>query len=167
MVLEKSSSERTKSRMDFLTCCNTSGLPAGGLCRDKVIEIIVRSVKDKLRNLHSTVKDDVIDKLIASLSTVNKIVNHDLKSMGCEEVGIQSSYDFIGEESRLFMKETVSALDPFSLERKKIVLLDKSMGLSPFSGMTLERLSKFVKLGKNNYLRNHPSQRIISSPDFM
>ena len=53
--------------------------PAGGLCRDKVIEIIVKSVKDRLRNLHSSMKDDVIDKLIASLCTVNKIVDHDLR----------------------------------------------------------------------------------------
>ena len=73
----------------------------------------------------------------------------------------------LGEDSRQFMKETVTALDPFSLERKKITLLDKSKGLSPFSGMTKERLSKFVKLCKNNYLRNHPSQITISSPDFI
>jgi hypothetical protein len=164
MILEQSSSERTKARMDFLVCCNISGLPAGGLCRDKVIEIIVRSVKDKLKNLHSSMKDEVIDKLIASLSTVNKIMNHDLKSMGCEGFGIQASYDYIGDDARIFMKETVAAMDPFSLEREKVVLLDKSKGLSPFSGMTIDRLSKFVKLGKNNYLRNHPSQIIISSP---
>ena len=99
MVLEQSSSERTQARMDFLTCCNTSGLPAGGLCRDKVIKIIVRSVKDKLKNLHSSMKDDVIDKLIASLSTVNKIVSHDLNSMGCDELGMQSSYDYLGQGS--------------------------------------------------------------------
>ena len=99
MVLEQSSSERTQARMDFLTCCNTSGLPGGGLCRDKVIEIIVRNVKDKLRNLHSNMKDDVIDKLIASLSTVNKIVSHDLKSIGREELGMQASYDYLGQGS--------------------------------------------------------------------
>ena len=51
---------------DGLLDCNTSGLPAGGLCRGKVIEIIVRSVKDKLKNQHSNMKDDVIDKLITS-----------------------------------------------------------------------------------------------------
>ena len=73
----------------------------------------------------------------------------------------------LGEDSRQFMKETVTALDPFSLERKKVTLLDKSKGSSPFSGMTKERLSKFVKLCKNNYLRNHPSQITISSPDFI
>jgi hypothetical protein len=49
MVLEESMSPRTKSRMDSLVCCNTSGLPGGGLFRDKVIEIVVRSVKTKLK----------------------------------------------------------------------------------------------------------------------
>ena len=151
MVLEESSSERTKARMDNLVCCNTSGLPAGGLCRDKVMEIIVRAVKDKLKNLHSSMKEQVIDKLIASLSTVNKIVDHDLKSMGCEGPGLQSSYDYIGEDARTFMEEKVSSLDPFSLARDKVALLDKSQGRSPFTGMTLERLSRFVKLCKNNY----------------
>ena len=49
MVLEESMSPRTKSRMDQLVCCNTSGLPGGGLFRDKVIEIVVRKVKTTLR----------------------------------------------------------------------------------------------------------------------
>ena len=164
MVLEQSSSERTRTRMDNLTCCNLSGLPAGGLCRDKVIEIIVRSVKDQLKNVHSSMKDDVIDKLIASLSTVNKIVDHDMKSMGFEGFGMQSSYNYIDETSQQFIKDTISTLDPFSSVRTKVSLLDKSKGLSPFTAMTMERLSKFVKLGKNNYLRGHPNQVIISSP---
>ena len=167
MVLEQSSSERTKERMDELVCCNTSGLPAGGLCRDKVIEIIVRAVKDKLKNLHSSMKDQVIDKLIASLSTVNKIVDHDAKSMGCEGFGIQASYDYIGEDIRLFMREKIADMNPFNLEREKVDLLDKSQGLSPFSGMTTAKLSRFVKLCKNNYLRNHPSQVTISSPSVL
>ena len=149
--------------MDNLVCVNLSGLPSGGLCRDKVIEIIVRSVKDKLKSTHSDMKDDVIDKLIASMSTVNKIVDHDLKSMGFDNIGMQSSYDYVGDDSRIFMSETISSLDPFSLVRNKVSMLDKSKGLSPFSGMTKERLSKFVKLCKNNYLRNHPSQIILSS----
>ena len=167
MVLEQSSSERTKARMDSLVCCNLSGLPGGGLCRDKVIEITVRSVKDKLRGLHSSMQDEVIDKLIASLSTVNKIVDHDVRSMGFDNTGMQASYRFVGEDSQIFMAETVATLDPFSLERKDVVLLDKSKGLSPFSGMTKERLTNFVKMRKNNYLRNHPSQIIISSPNFI
>ena len=166
MVLEQSSSERTKARMDLLVCTNTSGLPAGGLCRDKVMEIFVRKVKDNLKNLHGRMKFEVIDKLIASLSTVNRIVDHDLKSMGCDDLGFQSSYEYISEDSQLFMEETVTTMDPFSLEREEVTLLDKSKGISPFSGMDVKRLTHFVKLGKNNYLRNHPSQVIMSSPDF-
>ena len=124
--------------------------------RDKVMEIIVRSIKDKLKNIHSSMKDQVIDKLIASLSTVNKIVDHDILSMGYEGPGMQSSYDYVGQEARNFMQEKVSSLDPFSLERSPISLLDKSRGSSPFTDMTSERLTRFVKLCKNNYVRNHP-----------
>lgn len=156
MVLEEASSDRTKARMDQLVCVNTSGLPAGGLCRDKVMEIIVRVIKDKLKNLHSDMKDQVIDKLIASLSTVNKIVDHDVKSMGWEVTGMQSSHDYVGEDARKFMEEKVSILDPFSLVRPQVSLMDKSRGSSPFTGMTTERLTRFVKLCKNNYVRNHP-----------
>ena len=156
MILEHSAAERTKARMDNLVCCNTSGLPSGGLCRDKVMEIIVRSIKDKLKNIHSSMKDQVIDKLIASLSTVNKIVDHDILSMGYDGPGMQSSYDYVGQEARNFMQEKVSSLDPFSLERSPVSLLDKSRGSSPFTDMTSERLTRFVKLCKNNYVRNHP-----------
>ena len=67
MVLEESMSPRTKERMDNLVCCNTSGLPGGGLFRDKVIEIVVRSVKTKLRNLHMSMTDQILDKSISSL----------------------------------------------------------------------------------------------------
>ena len=156
MVLEEASSDRTRARMDQLVCVNTSGLPAGGLCRDKVMEIIVRVIKDQLKNLHSDMKDQVIDKLIASLSTVNKIVDHDIKSMGCEVTGMQSSHDYVWEDARNFMEEKVSNLDPFSLVRPQISLMDKSRGSSPFTGMTNERLTRFVKLCKNKYVRNHP-----------
>ena len=134
--MEKSSSPRTRMRMDNLVCCNTSGLQGGGLFRDKVMEIFVRSVKTKLRNLHTSMRDQVLDKAIASLSTISKIVDHDISSMCAGDHGLSSSYDYIGEDARKFMKEKISELDPFSSQRKKITLLDKSKGLSPFTGMT-------------------------------
>ena len=129
MVLEDSMSPRTKSRMDTHVCVNTSGLPGGGLFRDKVIEIVIRSVKTKLRNLHMTVNDQVLDKSISSLSTISKIVTHDMKSMSLENKGLQSSYDYIGSDAKNYMKDKISELDPFLLKRKKISLLDKSQGL--------------------------------------
>jgi hypothetical protein len=86
--------------------------------------------------------------------------------MGFDGFGIESSYDYVDDDAKIFMRDTIASLDPFNLKRKNVSLLDKSKGLSPFSGMTSDRLTKFVKLGKNNYLRNHPSQIIISSPNF-
>ena len=153
MVLEESSSPETKERMDKLVCCNISGDPGCGLCRDKVNEILVRVVKNKLRNLHMSMKDLVIDKAISSISTVTKIVKHDLSSMGFEEPGLQSSYDFIGEKAKVYMKSKMSELDPFSKSRPEVVLMDKSQGPSPFAGMTLEKLDRFVTRCRKNYKR--------------
>ena len=160
MILEESASRRTQQRMDSLVCCNTSGKPGGGLFRDKVIEIVVRSVKTKLRHLHTSMKDSVIDKAIASLSTISRIVDHDLLSMGFEDIGLQTSYNYIGEEAEHFLKEKIKEIDPFSSSRLKVKLIDKSRGLSPFTGMSKERLDKFVTTSKRNYNRNHPSNPI-------
>ena len=163
MVLEKSMSPRTKQRMDNLVCCNTSGLVGGGLFRDKVIEIVVRSVKTKLSNLHMTLNDTVLDKSISSLSTISKVVLHDMKSMQVGSLGLQSSYDYIGDDAKSFMREKISEMDPFSSTRPHVSLLDKSNGLSPFSGMSIEKLERFVKRNKANYIRNHPSKTVLSS----
>ena len=76
MALEMGSSERTRSRMDKYVCVNTSGLQGGGIFRDKMIEIVIRSVKTKLRNLHSGISDLTIDKAVSSLSTLHLISNH-------------------------------------------------------------------------------------------
>ena len=153
--MEASSSPRTRERMDNLVCCNISGLPGGGLFRDKVIEIFVRSVKTKLRNLHTSMTDQVLDKSIASLSTISKIVDHDMHSVCAGHLGLQSSYDYIGEDARKYMKQKISTLDPFLSKRKDIKLLDKSKGLSPFTGMTKGRLEQFAMRAQRNFKRNH------------
>ena len=156
MVLEEGSSPRTQERMDNLVCVNRSGLPGGGLFRDKVIECVVRSVKTKLRHMHTDMRDQVIDKAISSLSTIGSIADHDLLSMGIEDLGLTSSYDYISEEAKKFIHDTVADIDPFSATRERVTLQDQSRGLSPFTGMTDEKLDRFVTRGKKNYKRNHP-----------
>ena len=88
MALEEGASPRTQERMDNLVTCNPSGLPGGGLFRDKVIECVVRSVKTKLRHLYTSMKDQIIDKAVASLSTIGRIADHDLLSMGKKQLMI-------------------------------------------------------------------------------
>ena len=83
--------------------------------------------------------------------------------MGREDKGLQSSYDYIGEQSTTFIKEKVAEMNPFAKDRTTIELMDKSFGLSPFTNMSNERLDKFVKRGKCNYMRNYSSQISISS----
>ena len=158
-------SPRTQERMENLVCCNLSGLPGGGLFRDKVIEICVRKVKTRLRNLHMSLNDKILDKSISSLSTINKIVDHDMRSMLTGETGMQSSYDHIGDDAREYMKEKIEELDPFNLSRSPISLYDKSKGLSPFTGMTSGRIEQFVKRNKTNYKRNHPTKEALDSID--
>ena len=165
MVMEASMSPRTKARMDNLVCCNLSGLPAGGLFRDKVIEIIVRSVKTKLRNLHMSLNDQILDKSISSLSIISKIVDHDSRSMCAGNLGLQSSYDYVGDESKKYMTEKIKELDPFDPNRPKVTLLDKSKGQSPFTGMNKERIEQFAKRNKKNYKRNHPNKVVLTSLD--
>ena len=166
LVLEQSASERTKARRDNLVVCNLSGKPSGGLCGDKVIEILVRAVKDKLRNIHGNMKAEVIDKLVSSMSTMNKIIEHDEQSMGTNEVGIQSSFHYIDDAKIDFIKKTVEALNPFSKERAWVNFHDKVFGISPFSGMTVARLENFLKKKRANYLKHHPCKIVISSPEF-
>ena len=161
--MEESMSPRTKARMDNLVCCNLSGLPAGGLFRDKVIEIIVRSVKTKLRNLHMNLNDQILDKSISSLSIISKIVDHDSRSMCAGNLGLQTSYDYVGDESKKYMREKIKELDPFDPNRPKITLLDKSKGQSPFTDMNKERIQQFAKRNKKNYKRNHPTKVALSS----
>ena len=107
MVVEESMSPRTKARMDNYVCCNLSGLPGGGMFRDKVIEIIVRKVKTTLRNLHMDLNDQILDKSISSLTTISRIVDHDTRSMCAGDLGLHASHDYIGAESREFMREKV------------------------------------------------------------
>ena len=163
IVLEESMSPRTRTRMDNLVCCNLSGLPGGGLFRDKVIEIIVRQVKTKLRNLHMSLNNQVLDKSISSLTTISKIVEHDVKSMCSGDLGLQSSYDYIHDDAKEYMREKISDINPFGSKRPRVTLLDKSMGLSPFTGMTKERLEQFAKRNKKNYKRNHPAKTVLST----
>ena len=46
----------------------------------------------------------ILDKSISSLSTINKITDHDMKSMGSGGLGMQASHDYIGPENKEYME---------------------------------------------------------------
>ena len=49
LVMELSSSERTRARMNHLVCVNPSGSRGGFMFRDKYNEVMVRLFKDAIR----------------------------------------------------------------------------------------------------------------------
>lgn len=109
--------------------------------------------------------DQILDKSISSLSTISKIVSHDLRSMCAGNLDLQASYDYIGPEAKAFMKEKIKDLDPFSSSRSPVSLYDKSIGRSPFTGMTLDRAKQFTKQNRKNFICNHPTKEVLDSLD--
>ena len=148
LVLELGASERTRTRMENTVCVNTSGKPGGGKHRNMVNEHIVKTTKTAIRGMHSNLKDLNVDKTISSLSIVNQVTEHDMKSMLCESSGSHASNDYIGMERR----EEISKMNPFSRKRDKLEFYDKCRG-SPFSGLNMEKVGRFVDRNKKNFSR--------------
>ena len=93
-----------------------------------------------------------VDKTVTSLSVINSITNHDLESMLSNSYSSSSSYDYIGEEKRKIMAEEIARINPFCKDRTPISLFDRSKG-SPFSGMTDDKLDRFLKRNCTNFKR--------------
>ena len=152
LMQELKASERTQRRMDNLVCINVRGKPGEAIHRDKKCEHFVREVKNALKGTHSSLKDLNVEKTVSSISVVNRIVGHDLESMLCNSLSSNTSYDYIGEERRKLMNEKVSEVNPFSKSREKVNFFDKSKG-TPFAGMTLEKVQRFLDRNRTNYRR--------------
>ena len=93
-----------------------------------------------------------MDKTVTSLSVINSITTHDMESMLSNSYSSNTSYDYIGEEKRKIMAEEISRVNPFSQNRIPINLYDKSTG-SPFSGMSIEKIDRFVNRNCANFKR--------------
>ena len=90
---------------------------------------------------------------MASLSIVNQLTAHDKKSMLCDSSASRSSHDYIGEERRYVITEEIEKINPFNKNRNKVVFFDKSRG-SPFSGLNMKKVDKFVDRNRGNFKRN-------------
>ena len=71
LVVELSSSERTRKRMDLYVVINPSGTQGGGIFRDKFEEHCVRSVKRNLKSLHGGIDDVKLEKEIGCFDTLS------------------------------------------------------------------------------------------------
>ena len=159
LVQEESASERTRARMDQTVVVNTSGNPGDGKFRDMVNEHVVKETKRAIRGMHCNLKDLNVSKTISGLSIVNQITAHDMKSMLSEGSGSHASHDYIGEERRKDITDKVAKINPFNKSREKLEFYDKSRG-SPFSGLNMEKVNRFVSRNKKNFRRNF-SEKLV------
>ena len=152
LVMEVSASPRTRERMNQLVCVNPSGKPGQAIARDKRCEHEVRRAKEEMRGLHGPLKDNLVEKRIIGQNALHLILEHDRESLLQSRV-TQSSYDYVGPERRSSIAEQLEKVEPFSKSRLKVSFDQKSSG-SVFSGLTLQKLERFVNLKKKNFNRH-------------
>ena len=84
---------------------------------------------------------------------MNQVTSHDMESMLCTNTGSHASRDYIGSERREVMAEEIAKINPFSKNRERIDLFDKSRG-SPFSGLNMEKVDRFTDRNRSNFKRH-------------
>ena len=154
LVTYKGSSKRTKERIDLLATCNPTGGAGKGLARDQVNEHKVRMVKNSVRGLHSQLSDSVLSKTVLGANVLHQLQEHDNESMLLSLSGGRTSYRYIGEDARVKIRAEIEKVKPFVLSRKKRDYFEKPSG-SVFSGLTMERVDRFLARNKRNFKRSY------------
>ena len=153
------SSERTKARIDLMACCNPSGKRGHSIARDMENEHKVKSTKNILRGLHSQLGDLPVEKAVLGSNILELITGHDRQSMLLLEEGGKSSYRYLSEAQKLKVREEVRRKKPFEYNREKIEFYDKARGV--FSGLTEEKIERFILRNKENFSRNSPHKACL------
>ena len=151
-------SERTKTRIDLLATCNPTGGVEKGLVRDTVNEHKVRLVKNSIRGLHSQLSDSVLSKTVLGSNVLHQLYEHDNEAMLLSLTGGGSSYEYIGKDLKLKIRGEIEKVRPFDLSRKKRDHFEKTSG-SVFSGLTVERVDRFLTRNKANFKRSYPHKK--------
>ena len=113
--------------------------------RDKFNEVCVRLVKDAIKKQHSALRDLQLQTLVRSLSVMNALHRHNLRSRLYEHQSRHTSSDTFGEEKRGILRDIVKKADPFNLQRCPVTdFAHKSSG-SPFIGLSLEMMTSFLQ----------------------
>ena len=151
LIVELSSSKRTRKRMDLYVTINPTGSAGGGLFRDKHIENCVRSVKRLLRGTHGLLDDLKLEKEVGGLSVTTEIVEHNRRSVLRGKLGKEHSSDMVGEEVREQLEVNIAKYDPFNRERAvKYVYKDKPFG-GPYNGLSIEVVERFIENRRSEY----------------
>lgn len=156
LVVELSSSERSQVRMEHLVTVNPSGTRGGGMFRDKYNEIMVRLVKDAIKRQHSALRDLQIQTLIKSLSVMTNLHHHNLESRMYETKGRQRSGDLVGKQRWELLTEVTSEMDPFNLSREVETDFELKSKGSPFYGLEISELLRFIKNVHDDFVLNYP-----------
>ena len=151
-------SERSKARIDALATCNPTGGKGKGLARDQINEHKVKLVKETIRGLHSQITDTVLTKAVLGDNVLHQILEHDQESMLLQQQGGRTSYRYIGEEIRSKIKADIRRVKPFDTRRDKMDHFDKLPG-SVFSGLTMDRVTKFLERNRRNFKRSYPHKK--------
>ena len=161
-VVETIASERSRWRMRHLVCVNPSGKAGGGEFRDKVMEHIVRVVKGVFDSLGISEASDLqIQKAVAALTPAALICEHDRVSAGLPSRAKQHAGDLVKQERREMIRERVEAVAAFSPDREEVTdYLVKPRG-SPFHGLEVEAVDRFLTRQKKNFFRNFPNKKVV------
>lgn len=162
-VIELLSSERSRWRMRHYVCVNPSGKPGGGEFRDKVMEHIVRVVKGVFDTMGISEASDLqIQKAVAALTPASLICEHDRASAGLPSRLKQHQGDLVGADRREMVRARVETVAAFGAGREEVTdYLVKPRG-SPFQGLKVAAVDRFLKRQKGNFFRNFPKMKVKS-----
>ena len=155
LVVEQSSSERTRERYDHYVTINPSGTAGGGLFRDKFEEHCVQVVKRCLRKTHGGIDDIKLEKEVGGLSVLTEIIQHNRRSVLRAKYAKDHSNDMVGSDLRDQLEENVSKFDPFNRKREvQYDFFDKSR-CGAFSGLKEETLERFIENKLKEFKRKY------------
>ena len=151
VVVEMSSSERTRMRMSKHMVANLSGTSTGGMFYYKVCETRVRQVKGGLRSCHGRADDLLLQKVIQGMTVIGGVTEHDKESTLQGKHGKEDSHDLVGEKARSDIEYQVCVTDPFNMKRvRQYDYYDKPRS-SPYTGLVEADMVKFVERAAESY----------------
>ena len=118
---------------------------------------MVALCKSAIANQHSALRDLSVQTLIRSMSVMQAVHRHNLKSRLFEFQSRYTSSDTVGEEKRTLLKELIEKTDPFNLGRPPVTDFTHKSSGSPFSGLTREKMDSFIKSVKSEFELLYPS----------
>lgn len=126
------------------------------LRRDKYNEVKVKQVKQAISRQNSALNDITIQTLIGSLSVMDSLHKHNLKSRLAEFTSRHTSSDTVGDERRGLLAEIMERNQPFDLTRPCVTDWEvKSLG-SPFANLSAKTMSDFISSTRDKFMLLYP-----------